>query len=63
MLGAPARRGLRRVADRKVHRMLVLTRKSNQSIMMGENRRTVSILRHRWQSIFQFTASSITADV
>ena len=39
MLGEPARWGSRRVepANRKVHRMLVLTRKSNQSIMIGDD--------------------------
>jgi carbon storage regulator len=38
MLGAPAGGGfVGRAANRKVHRMLVLTRKSNQSIMIGDD--------------------------
>jgi carbon storage regulator len=38
MLGEPALGGLRRLApNRKVQRMLVLTRKSNQSIMIGDD--------------------------
>ncbi len=38
MLGAPVVGDWRRtVANEKVHRMLVLTRKSNQSIMIGDD--------------------------
>jgi carbon storage regulator len=38
MLGEPASWGaVGRAANRKVHRMLVLTRKSNQSIMIGDD--------------------------
>src|ERR1035438_6430892 len=38
MLGKPAVGGCAgRAANRKVHRMLVLTRKSNQSIMIGDD--------------------------
>jgi sRNA-binding carbon storage regulator CsrA len=45
MLGEPAIGGRAGRADnRKVHRMLVLTRKSNQSIMIGDDVE-VSVLR------------------